>query len=199
MLLAFSIPVLILITVQAFISRAHANWAAFAYVAASVLIVAVLLRGGWVRLFRTSLALHLAAFYLISAGGILAGRDGLPGGANPYARVLGWESLAQVAAARARDGGFQSIATDKRALAAELLYYLRDEAIPIVAYRKDGPPRDHFELTRPLTDETPRPVLLVSFARHSPPGGKALGCAQIPAGPTKKRKLFFYALEGEAR
>ena len=199
LLLAFSIPVIALMTMQAFLSRAHANWAAFAYIAATILIVAVLIRDGWHRLFRVSLALHVAIFFIISAGGILAGRIALPGGADPYARILGWEALAQEAAAKARAGGFRAIAADKRAVAAELFYYLRNEDITIVTLRGDGPPKDHFELTRPLTDVTPGPVLLVSFARKAPPGSSALGSSEIAAGPAKTRRVFFYRLGGRDR
>ncbi|MEM8634237.1 MAG: glycosyltransferase family 39 protein [Pseudomonadota bacterium] len=44
-LLCFTLPILVLITSQAFISRAHANWAATAYVAGSLIIVALLQAG----------------------------------------------------------------------------------------------------------------------------------------------------------
>jgi 4-amino-4-deoxy-L-arabinose transferase-like glycosyltransferase len=194
LLLAFTIPVLLFMATQALLSRAHANWAAFAYVAATVLITAVLLRHGWHRLFRVSMAIHLAVVLLIGIGGILAGRLALPGGADPYARLLGWKALAENAADRARAGGFAAIATDKRALAAELLYYLRDAAMPVVAMRDGGPPGDHFEMTRPLDAATPRPVLLVSFNSDGPPASEALGAADIPAGRGKPRQIFFYAL-----
>jgi 4-amino-4-deoxy-L-arabinose transferase-like glycosyltransferase len=196
LLLAFSVPVILLMTAQAFLSRAHANWAAFAYVAGTVLMTAVLLRQGRSRLFRVSLALHFALFIPISIGGILAGRISLSGSADPYVRVLGWKKLAESAAGKAREGGFRAIATDKRALAAELLYYLRDEGIPVVALRGDGPPNDHFELTRPLTDETPRPVLIVSLGQNRGLGGHEIGSAEIPAGPVKTRKVFFYSIQG---
>ena len=199
LLLAFTMPVLLLMTIQALLSRAHANWAAFAYVAATVLITAVLLRQGRHRLFRVSMALHLAVVVLIGIGGILAGHVALPGGAEPYARLLGWKALAETAADKARAGGFAAIATDKRALAAELLYYLRDTAIPVVAMRDDGPPSDHFEMTRPLDATTPRPVLLVSFNRGGPPASEALGAADIPAGRGKPRRVFFYALREPPR
>jgi len=196
LLLAFSIPVLLLMTTQGLLSRAHANWAAFAYVAATVLITAALMREGWLRLFRTSLALHLFLAVLIGMGGVMAGRVALPGG-DPYARVLGWETLAQAALAKARDGDFAAIATDRRSLAAEMLYYLRDAPVDVVALRGDGPPTDHFELTRPLTAATPRPVLLVSFRDTGPDGATPLGAASIAAGPAETRRLYFYALEGQ--
>lgn len=199
LLLAFTVPVLLLMATQALLSRAHANWAAFAYIAATVLITAVLLRQGWKKLFFASMAIHLAIVLLIGIGGILAGRLALPGGFDPYARVLGWKALAETAADKARAGGFAAIATDKRALAAELLYYLRDAAIPVVALRGDRPPGDHFEMTRPLDAATPRPVLLVSFNRNGPPASQALGAADIPAGQGKPRHVYFHALREPPR
>lgn len=196
LLLAFSVPVILLMTMQALLSRAHANWAAFAYVAATVLITSALLREGWNRLFRVSLGIHLFLAVLVATGGILAGRIALPG-ADPYARVLGWKAIAESAAGTARQEGFQAIATDKRALAAELLYYLRDDGVPVVALRGEGPPSDHFELTRPLDASTPRPVLLVSFGRQGPPASRSLGSRDIPAGPSESRRVYFYALEAD--
>ena len=197
--LAFSVPVLLLMATQALLSRAHANWAAFAYIAATVLMTAALLRHGWRKLFFASLGIHLAVVLLIGVGGIVAGRVVLPGGADPYARVLGWKALAETAADKARAGSFAAIATDKRALAAELLYYLRDAAIPVVAMRDDGPPSDHFEMTRPLDAATPRPVLLVSLGRDGPAGSEPLGSETIPAGRGKPRQVYFFALREPPR
>jgi 4-amino-4-deoxy-L-arabinose transferase-like glycosyltransferase len=199
LLLAFSVPVLVLMTVQALLSRAHANWAAFAYIAATVLVTAMLLQESRLRLFRASLAIHIALAILIAAGGILAGRLSFPGNADPYARILGWEALAKSAAAKAKLGGFGAIATDKRALTAALLYYLRDAGIPVVAMRDGGPPSDHFELTRPLDAKTPRPILLVSLGDEGPAGSRSLGSEVIAAGPSKSRRIYFHALAEPAR
>ncbi len=194
LLLAFSIPVILLMTGQAFVSRAHANWAAFAYVAATVLIVAAMVHEGRMRLLRLSFAIHLAIALVIPAGGILAGSFVLPGGADPYARVLGWRALADTVAVKAEAGGYRAIATDRRALAAELLYYLRDRDLPVYSLRDDGPPTDHFEMTRPLTDETPRPILFVSQSGTGPAGSRLIGSETIPAGPSDSRRIYFHAL-----
>ena len=35
-------------------------------------------------------------------------------------------------------------------MTAELLYYMRDEPTPVMAWREKGKPQDHFELTRPF-------------------------------------------------
>lgn len=199
LLLAFSAPVLLLMTLQALLSRAHANWAAFAYIAATVLVTAVLVHGGRRRLLRLSLAIHLAAAMIIPMGGILAGNVTLPYGADPYSRILGWRDLAERVGAEGERGGYKAIATDRRALAAELLYYLRDSGIPVVSLRGDGPPGDHFEMTRPLTDTTPRPVLFVSHDKNGPKGSRLLGSDDIAAGPTKSRHIYFHALESRGQ
>jgi 4-amino-4-deoxy-L-arabinose transferase-like glycosyltransferase len=196
LLLSFCLPVLGLMLVQALLSRAHANWAAFAYVPATVLITAALLRQSWMPLFRASFALHLAALVLLAGGGALAGRFALPGGADPYERLLGWRELAELAGAQAGAGGFRAVATDRRSMAAELLYYLRDSHLPVVALRGEAPPRDHFELTRPLTPDTPRPVLLVSLGAAPREGAELVGRAEIAAG-TKRRVVSFYRLGAE--
>jgi hypothetical protein len=128
----------------------------------------------------------------------MAGRIALPGGADPFARVLGWRALAEAAGAKAEAEGFRAIATDRRALAAQLLYYLRDRDIPIVALREgDDRPRDHFELTRPLRPDTPRPVLLVSLRERRDSGLEAAGTAEPPAG-TERRRVYFYLLREKA-
>ena len=195
LLLAFSVPVVVLMIGQALLSRAHANWGAFAYIAATVLITAVMLRGGWLRLFRFSLALHLTALVVLAAGGILAGRMALPLAGHPYERVLGWKELAQAAGEKARAEGFRAVATDRRNLSAELSYYLRDAGIPVVALVAGDRARDHFELTQPLRPDTPRPILLVSFSAAKPEAAIEAGSMEIAAGK-RRRKVFFYAIRG---
>ena len=72
-LLAFSIPVILLLIVQALLSRALANWAAAAYPAATILVTAELLRH-YPRLFRISLWLHLGAALVITVAPLFATR-----------------------------------------------------------------------------------------------------------------------------
>jgi 4-amino-4-deoxy-L-arabinose transferase-like glycosyltransferase len=198
LLLAFSVPVLALMLVQAFVSRAHANWAAFAYIAVTVLVTAAMLRANWAWLFRASLGLHIVIMLVLGAGGMLAGSFAALGVRDPYSRVLGWRAIAEVSLAKAHDGNFRTIATDRRALAASLLYYLRDADIPVTALMLNHKrPQDHFELTRPVTKDTPRPILLVSFSKSSQSRGKAIGSAEVAAG-SKRRKVFFYAIRGSS-
>lgn len=208
LLLAFSLPLIAVITLQAFLSRAHANWAAPAYVAASVLVVATMVREGSWGWLKTSFAVNVAVLALIVFGTTTAGRIELPVRPDPFARVLGWREVAaatrkELDAARSAGHPFAAILTDDRALAAELIYYLRGEPTPVLAWRT-GAPRDHFELTRPLTAATAAggPVLLVSLEPGAgPPAANFASSRQIdvhvlPAGKHVRRLVAFYALSG---
>jgi len=208
LLLAFALPVLVIISAQGFISRAHANWAAVSYVAATVLVTATLMRDlswGWLR---ASLALHVALVLAFAVATATAGRLALPAGlADPFARTLGWRELADATRAeleRAKAAGkpFGAVITDDREVTAELLYYMRSHAGLVVAWRDKGRPRDHYELTRPFTRSTPEPVLLVSLKREQDAitgqfaSVTPVGVRELPAGRTAKRRVAFYALSG---
>jgi 4-amino-4-deoxy-L-arabinose transferase-like glycosyltransferase len=206
-LLCFSLPILAVITLQAFISRAHANWAATAYVAATVLVIATMVRDrswGWLK---GSFAANIAAFLLIVAGTVGAGRLALPVSPDPFARVLGWQEVAaatrdELARARAAGRPYAAVVADTREAMAELLYYMRGEPTPVLAWRRGGRPRDHFELVRPYTPAAGDPVLLVRVDKgpSAIPGeferAAKIGERQLPAGPQTKRQVTFYALSG---
>ena len=206
MLLCFTVPVITVVTLLAFLSRAHANWAAVSYVAATVLVMATLIRDaswGWLK---ASLGIHLTLIAMFALATTTAGQVKLPG-ADPLARTLGWRAVAdatraELAKAKAAGKPYASMITDERALSAELLYYMRDEPTPLLAWRSTATPADHYELTRPFTPTSPQPVLLVAMRRDVTPITKWFTRAdkisdnQLPAGATAKRAISFYALDG---
>jgi 4-amino-4-deoxy-L-arabinose transferase-like glycosyltransferase len=207
LLLCFTVPVIAVVTVLAFLSRAHANWAAVSYVAATVLVIATLIRDtswGWLK---ASLGIHLALLGAFALATATAGQVKLPANADPLARTLGWRAVAdatraELAKAKAAGKPFASIITDERALSAELLYYMRDEPTPLLAWRSTATPADHYELTRPFTPTSPQPVLLVAIRRDATPITKWFARAdklsdnQLPAGATAQRAISFYVLDG---
>lgn len=206
MLLAFSLPIIAIIAVQALVSRAHANWAATAYVAASVLVTATMVRDrawGWLK---GSFVVNVAVLVLIAFGTLTAGRIVLPVKPDPFARILGWRALAEATReelAKARRAGrpFAAVLSDDRAVTAELLYYMRDEPTPVLAWRS-GAPHDHFELTRPFTAAIPAPVLLVSVGPDAGQAASAFATSEkvverrLPAGANAERQVTFHALSG---
>ncbi len=73
LLAVFSLPTLAMMLAVSLLSRAHANWAAPAYVAASVLVVAWAIGRGWRPLVVSSVVLHLGlAAAIFGAYGALA-------------------------------------------------------------------------------------------------------------------------------
>ena len=210
LLLAFTLPVLLAVTVQAFVSRAHANWAATAYVAGTVLVVAVLLRTqrrGWLT---GSFVVHIALVAVIGLAAWQAGQFRLPFGGDPFARTLGWKALAgeaheTLSAARRNGRPFGTVITDDRAVTAELLYYMRNDPTPVLAWRDGGRPHDHFELTRPFSGSAAEPVLLINVRHDASPVTERfdrvepLGERAIPAGMTEVRKVRLFALSGFKR
>ena len=88
----------------------------------------------------------------------------IPSRARSAGRTCRRRPRAELAKARAAGRPFAAVLTDDRAVTAELLYYMRDEPTPVLAWR-EGAPHDHFELTRPFTAATTGPVLLVSLER----------------------------------
>jgi len=206
MLLAFSAPIIVVITAQALISRAHANWAATAYLAASVLVIATMVRDGAWGWLKGSFAANIALLVLMAVGTVTAGRVALPATPDPFARILGWRELAaatrdELAKAKAAGSPFAAVLTDDRAVTSELLYYMRGEPTPVLAWRQ-GAPHDHFELTRPFTAKTTGPVLLVRLGSDAGRVPSAFATAQrigdrtLPAGENAQRQVTFYALSG---
>ncbi|MEO0730012.1 MAG: glycosyltransferase family 39 protein [Pseudomonadota bacterium] len=171
LLLCFAIPVILIVTCQAFVSRAHANWAAVSYVAASIVVTATMVRDRDWWWFRASLALHLAIAVMLAAALSFAGQFALPGGADPFRRTLGWEALAEridraIDNAQGQGEPIKTVLTDSRAMSSELLYYLRKrlsaDDIQLAAWRGARPPKDHFTLKRPFANNPRTPVLYVS-------------------------------------
>jgi 4-amino-4-deoxy-L-arabinose transferase-like glycosyltransferase len=207
LLLGFVLPVLAIVATQAFLSRAHANWAAVAYVAATVLVTATLIRDlswGWLR---ASLALHLAVLFALGLGVAYAGKFTLPLAGDPFARTLGWKEIAaatraELEGARRRGSPYGSVITDERAMTAELLYYMREDQTPVLAWRRGGAPHDHYELTRPFAKGSPEPVLLVGIRRDLEgivgkfSRSDLVRSEDIAAGASQVRTVRFYRLSG---
>ena len=209
LLLWLSLPIIAVITVQAFLSRAHANWAAAAYVSAMLLVVAQLLRwSDGARWLRGSIILHGAVVVALAAGLASAGLLQLPLKSDPMTRLLGWRDLGQAIAkemetARLAQRPYRAVLTDERLLTATLIYYLRKEETPVLAWKPAGAkPRDHYELTRSYQATSGEPALLVSL---NPTGGavverfanvRRLAPITTTAGVAHTRAIHLFAVSG---
>ena len=79
---------------------------------------------------------------------------------------------------------------------------MRDNPIPVLAWRDGGKPRDHYELTRAFHKGSPEPVLLVSLRRSAGRAGQLFATSEtvaerdVPAGAGPKRQAMFFRLSG---
>ena len=137
LLLAWALPPLAIITVEAFISRAHANWAATSYLPASILVAAWLLRWGarrWAAAVVIGQAV-VAVLFLVAV--VRPDLVDAVGGANALKQVRGWRQLTSQLVQQGRAEGlaapFTGAAADTRFLYDEAAYYGRSY------FGQDGP------------------------------------------------------------
>lgn len=171
-LLCFTLPPLLIVSVQAFISRANANWAVTAYVAATVLMVAWLLRVNRRPLLQLSIGLH-AVFGALIWFLVLApetGQSALGLDTRPIREMTGWDRAADKVTEQLHTDGapYTAVLTDSRFVHASLAYYMRDEDVALRAWDADGVPEDHFEMAAPFGPSDDGRVLLVSRRGHTP-------------------------------
>lgn len=205
-LLAFSVPIVLALTMQGFLSRSLANWAAPAYVAATVLVVATLLNQKADRWLHGSLLLHGGLAVALAIATSLAGRFELPGVGDLFARTLGNRALAAVVLAEQKAPpaglGYRSWLTNDRDVAAALIYYGRGDNVPLYAWPSASGPRNHFEQHQAFGVTSPEPVLFVGVRAPSAAitksfdGVRDLGTRSIAAGQFTTRTVHLTELQG---
>ncbi|MBB5517920.1 ArnT family glycosyltransferase [Amphiplicatus metriothermophilus] len=200
-LLALAAPPLAIVSMQAFVSRAHANWAAAAYPAALVLVTAWAFRARIGAAIRASVGLNLVACLVFLAGlanFALVDALGLSGAVKP---VRGWAPQGAAVAAAAE--GFDAVLVDDRELMGALLYYARGGP-PVVALDSNRRVDHHYEAFMAFDPERQKRVLFVSERNDlTPVQGRFGGIA--PAGeitadlsPGRRRTLYLFALSDPA-
>jgi len=201
LLASFALPTLATMLAVSFLSRANANWAAPAFVSATVLVVAWALGRGWRRLVTFSIVLHLAAVAVLFTGRDALAAFGveLPAKYDALARLRGWRALGStVGAALAAHPGFTLFADDRETLAA-LIYYVRPHPFDAVKWKlKSGLAKDQWELENGLPQHRGENFLLVSEHELIPemrPSFAAIDRLQpvlIPIGPGASRAYTLY-------
>lgn len=201
-LLFFCLPVLGVALTQGFLSRANANWAAPAYVSATIFTVAWLARSGWPRLREASLGLHVGVGLLLYALILAPSLIDTLGLSNSFKRVRGWSEIGDTIRRQTDQGNYSAILGDDRLITAELLYYVRPRTPPLTHWKREPAPRHHYELTIPLEIEQGAHVLLVS--RRGKPRDllehfdtyKYLGPVRVETGKGKSRTVHLFDLQG---
>ncbi len=201
LLAAFTLPVLAMMLAVSFLSRSQPNWAAPAFVSATVLVVAWALERGWRNLVIFSIVLHLAVVALLFTGRETMAALGveLPAKYDALARLRGWRALGStVGAELAVRPGLTLFADDRETLAA-LVYYVRPHPFDAVKWKlKKGLAKDQWDLTNDMSKHIGENFLLV--AEHQLIGEMRPSFAAIewlrpvviPVGPGSSRSYTLY-------
>ena len=174
-LACFILPVLIIIAVQAVLSRAHANWAATAYPAASLLVGSFMARhAAWRPVFWAGLGLQIVLMVMMAVLALgppnfsaALGRD------NDFKRVRGWQDISEQLMAEVDRLKPTILLTDEREVWHGLDYYTRDQRqVPLLLWRYHDGPRNFAE-KQDLAGLDDSRVLVASYRSHLRPRIKA--------------------------
>ena len=196
-LLIFCIPVLVIVSIQAFLKEANANWAIAAYPAATLLVA------GWLGNFSTK-TLSLAATFINGLIGIIiisvtvTGQLGsLTPESDPLRRVRGWQALSIDLERQIELNNVKTIIADRRATAAILKWYFYKDPVQITVYDSDNHPGNHFELKFSYNAVSPSPIIVLSQKQRIPSiagiewTGLA-GTSNHKIANNRYRKYYFY-------
>lgn len=168
-LVAFSVPILLIIIFQALMSKAYANWAALTYVGASILVADFLVNKMPPLWAKLSHSIHVVIFIALSLAVTRAGPGQLilPGGAEPFKRTQGSAEMADLVRARLAKGNYQAVITTGRKVSALMYYQLRDDSVKVLAWRHGTHANDHFELMHSFQQTPSEPALIVYIASQA--------------------------------
>tara|TARA_B100001093_G_scaffold267396_1_gene255737 strand:+ start:596 stop:2101 length:1506 start_codon:yes stop_codon:yes gene_type:complete len=168
LLFGFSVPAMAIITLQAFLSEANANWALTAMPA---LVLWLSVWGSQMPLSRLSRVKRNLVRSAILVNGVICtilvvicwtGQTGpLTPHSDPLRRLRGWQALAADTQLVLDAHGAQTVIADRRASAALLNWHLHGRDVDVLVHDHDGIPSNHFEANHPWTPQLGRPVVVL--------------------------------------
>lgn len=208
LLLGFILPALIMVGLQAFISRAHANWAASAYGAGTILLASFILIGpSWRRIVLWSgMGLHTVAGLMLFALSVSTPLSDAAGLANAFKRMREWPETMQALHTRVEAAGVDYIVFDNRNDFHQFQRYGTNiPAQPFMWLRHAGP-LNFAETTWPLPDSFTEPVLIASERPREIPllerdfeHFEPYGEIRIPLGNGRERHYLLFIAHGHVR
>lgn len=187
-----SLPILIVIGINAAFAKLHGNWAATAFPALIIFASALLCNGRWRSLLKLSAAINVVAAVALAVGASLVGHVPLPAKPRQLHRLLHWADYGDKLAEAARSAGVRTVVTVGRPMTSETLYALRNSGLDVRPYLAPGAaPTDQFEMTIPYDPATNGPALLVTEVDPA-----ALGIAPTRIEPLGALETQIYKAAG---
>lgn len=207
-LLAFALPALAIVAVQAFLSRANANWAVASYVAGVLFVAAWALEKGRRRWLMAGLAIQVAIGGVFAAAAISPAFADNVGLANAFKRARGWQVTTDIIRTAYEQGDqgrpYAAVLVDNRLMFHDLEYYGREDPLPLRMWLRYGGATSHAEATYPMT-AVDGSVLVVVERKDDEPKVRADFAETGPSRETvvelgggKERRLQIFTAEGFA-
>jgi len=149
-------PTIFVISAQALLAKANMNWAAAAYVSASLLTgfyLSKMQKQTWLKLGLAANILLMAAFYHFNAFTDAIGVERQKGN-DPYKRINGWPEFVQQFQPYFNQYPDYKIASDHRKLLAYFGYYLTPQDFTGVSLDGDFHVAHHYDLKYPLYESS---------------------------------------------
>lgn len=167
----YGLSPLVVISLQALMSRANANWAVTTYVAGSILTAHYAVKF-WPKLknwliggvgAQSAICLVLGAALLVPAWTEAFGLT------NSVKRLRKWPETVKIIDDIYRQGhegqAYESLALDKRIIFYDLNYYGLAKKLPMKMWMYGAAPANHAELTSPLPAQD-GPILILNYYDH---------------------------------
>ena len=168
LLYIFTYTILFIISFVAILGRAFANWAAPAYVAGTILIVAYLLFTKKEKLLKIGIAVNIImaiSFYHYHTFLKILDIE-ISSKIDPYKRVLGWHQLAEELKPLIKKYPNSVILYDDRKTMSEMVYYLRTLKNPYVMYNPTNRYRNQFDMDTNINEYKTKDFIYITKSKH---------------------------------
>lgn len=196
LMLVFSLPILVLVCVQALLAEAYPNWAAATYLAGLLAVVPWLLRKPRFWLWSTVILHGAFALFIPVATWVGTGWSAASENRLLLERYLGRSEMSARILELAESEGLPVVADDRDVL-ADLFYANRAGVVPVYALPERGRASNHYALTRSLPADVTGPVLFVTKRGAAPLScnAKSLGLLAPQTGAYRTRPQAVFRLE----
>ncbi|MCB9957686.1 MAG: glycosyltransferase family 39 protein [Rhodospirillaceae bacterium] len=169
LLLCFAVVLLGFMTVQALLSQANANWAAAAYVSATVAVVALMDVPRWRALLVWTLAAHLGLAVAVPLVEPVGQATGLFDNArrDPFRRMRGWDELAAAIDAVRQAHGDLPVVLDERRYIAAVMYHSARHLDGVHSWNADGRVDSQYDLSADAIALVGQDLLIVTRGNGS--------------------------------
>jgi 4-amino-4-deoxy-L-arabinose transferase-like glycosyltransferase len=160
--ISYSLPILVLITAQSFISRANANWSSVAFIGVTMIAVNILYKN-YKKIFLLNTAIGLVVLILVSIFIIN------PPNISPFNKLQGMKDAAKEIQFLDESLNTDYIVFDDRMNIAKFLYYLPSKSKKLRYLSYGNYPGNHFEMLMPITiDEITNKKIIIIHRYNLP-------------------------------